>query len=217
MPELTDLSHIRLTGRPLIISDVDDVILQFIAPFEQFLNARALKFLPRSFKLTGNIIGIDDEQPVGELAVRQALHDFFAEQHLWQTVFEHVTDVLPELAHEADIVFLTAMPPQFAAARRAHLDTLGLTYPLVAVDTAKGPVAARIRDRHTGPVVFVDDMAHNLASVAQHIPDCLLLSLAPPSAVHALAPRPPENARIVPNWLEARELIKSHFAMSLSA
>jgi hypothetical protein len=214
MPEPTDLSHIRLTGRPLIISDVDDVVLQFIAPFEQFLGSRGLKFLPRSFKLTGNIVGLEDDMPIDENAVRQALHDFFDEQHLWQKPFEHVAAALPDLAREADIVFLTAMPPKFAAARRRHLDALGLDFPLVAVESAKGPMAARIRERHTAPVVFVDDMAHNLASVAESLPDCLLLSLAPPSAVHALAPRPPRTAHAVRNWVEAADIIKRHFTTS---
>lgn len=209
-PDVTDLSHIRLTGRPLIISDVDDVILQFIAPFERFLEARGLKFLPRSFRLTGNIVGIEDGVPVEEAVVKQSLHDFFAEQHVWQQPFEHVLDTLPVLAQEVDIVFLTAMPPQFADARRAHLKKLGLPYPVVAAEKAKGPIAAAIRNTHVSPVVFVDDMAHNLSSVAEHLPDCLLISLAPPSAVHALAPRPPEVARIVSHWLEAADLIGDH-------
>lgn len=217
MSDLPDLGHIRLTGKPLIISDVDDVILQFIEPFGQFLNARSLKFLPRSFKLTGNIVGIHDELPIDEASVRQALHDFFAEQHLWQKPFEHVATALADLAGEADIVFLTAMPTKFTDARRLHLDALGLGFPMVAVETAKGPVAARIRDRHNGPVVFVDDMAHNLVSVGQHLPDCLLLSLAPPSAVHALAPRPPESARPVRDWAEASDIIKSHFSIAVGA
>jgi hypothetical protein len=214
---VTDLSHIRLTGRPLIISDVDDVILEFIEPYQRFLNARGLKFLPRSFRLTGNVVRVTDDTPVTEEDVKQSLHDFFEEQHVWQRPFDHVLTALPQLAETADIVFLTAMPPKFTAARRLHLDALGLHFPLVAVETAKGPIASMIRDRHTAPVVFVDDMAHNLASVAEHLPDCLLLSLAPPSQVHAMAPKPPETARIVRDWAEATPIIHTHFATTLGA
>lgn len=215
--EVTDLSHIKLTGRPLIISDVDDVVLQFIEPFQRFLGGRGLQFLPRSFRLTGNVIRVEDQLAVDEVEVRQALHDFFAEQHIWQTPFEHALAALEALSKEADIVFLTAMPPQFAAARRLHLDALGLPFPLVAVETAKGPVAARIRDRHTAPAVFADDMSHNLVSVSEHLPDCLLLSLAPPSEVHALAPPPPERAHKVRNWAEASNLIVTHFSLKQPA
>lgn len=214
---MTDLSHIRLTGRPLIISDVDDVILEFIEPYERFLQSRGLKFVPRSFRLTGNIVRLEDETPVSEEDVRQSLHDFFEEQHIWQKPFEHVLTALPLLAEEADIVFLTAMPPRFTAARRLHLDALGLNFPMVAAETAKGPIASMIRAEQTAPVVFVDDMSHNLASVSEHIPDCLLLSLAPPSAVHAMGPKPPEAARIVRDWAEASPIIRTHFSRGFGA
>lgn len=214
---MTDISHIRLTGRPLIISDVDDVILEFIEPYERFLDARGLKFLPRSFRLTGNVVRLDDETPVSEAVVKQSLHDFFDEQQAWQKPFAHAMTALPALAEEADIVFLTAMPPKFTEKRRLHLDALGLTFPMVAVETAKGPIAAMIRDRHVAPVVFVDDMAHNLASVSEHLPDCLLLSLAPPSAVHAIAPKPPEAARVVRDWTEASPIIRTHFSNAFGA
>ena len=214
---MTDISHIRLTGRPLIISDVDDVILEFIEPYQRFLNARGLKFLPRSFRLTANVVRVDDETPVTEEEVQKSLHDFFDEQHAWQTPFEHVMTALPALAEEADVVFLTAMPPRFTTKRRLFLDELGLHFPMVAVETAKGPIASMIRDQHTAPVVFVDDMAHNLASVAEHLPDCLLLSLAPPSAVHAMAPKPPETARVVRDWADAAPIIRTHFGTANGA
>lgn len=214
---MTDLSHIRLTGRPLIISDVDDVILEFIEPYQRFLSAQGLKFLPRSFRLTGNVVRVDDETAVTEDIVQKSLHDFFDEQHAWQTPFQHVMTALPALAEEADVVFLTAMPPKFTAKRRQFLNELGLHFPMVAVETAKGPIASLIRDRHTAPVVFVDDMAHNLASVSEHLPDFLLLSLAPPSAVHAMAPKPPEAARVVRDWAEAAPIIRTHFAGAIGA
>lgn len=214
---MTDLSHIRLTGRPLIISDVDDVILEFIEPYQRFLNARGLEFIPRSFRLTGNVVRVDDQTPVTEEVVQTSLHDFFEEQHAWQTPFEHVMTALPALASEADVVFLTAMPPRFTAKRRRFLDELGLQFPMVAVETAKGPIASLIRDRHTAPVVFLDDMAHNLASVAEHVPDCLLLSLAPPSAVHAMAPKPPPTAKVVRDWAEAAPIIRAHFGSTIGA
>ena len=84
-------------------------------------------------------------------------------------------------------------------------------------DTLRTAIASMVRDRHTSPVVFVDDMAHNLASVSDHLPDCLLLSLAPPSAVHAMAPKPPEAARVVRDWAEATPIISTLFAGAIGA
>ena len=55
-----DTSHIRLKDRPLIVCDVDDVVLHFFAPFLLFIDAEGHEFLPRSFRLTGNIISKAD-------------------------------------------------------------------------------------------------------------------------------------------------------------
>lgn len=212
VPDMPDISHISLSGRPLIISDVDDVILEFVAPYQKFLESRAMKFIPRSFKLLGNIVMIEDEVPVDEAAIQKSLHDFFSEQHIWQQPFEHVLATLGTLSREADIVFLTAMPPQYAEVRRKHLDALGLPFPMIATEAAKGPVAARLHGvAGMAPAAFVDDMAHNLVSVAEHIPDCLLISLAPPSEVHGMAPPAPDAAVKAANWFEASGHIRNHF------
>jgi hypothetical protein len=212
---MTDISHITLTGRPLIISDVDDVILEFIAPFQLFLEHSGMKFIPRSFRLAGNILRSEDDFAISMEDVRILLHRFFEEQNRWQQPFEHALPALIELSREADIVLLTAMPPKFADIRRKHLLQLGLPFPLIATESPKGPVAASIRAASQAPVVFVDDMAHNLVSVAEHLPDCLLLNLAPPSEVHRMAPRPPESARPVADWLEASDYIRGHFNLSM--
>jgi len=50
-----DVSHIRLQERPLIVCDVDDVVLHFFAPFLTFIDGEGYEFLPRSFRLTGNM------------------------------------------------------------------------------------------------------------------------------------------------------------------
>ncbi|NKF32532.1 hypothetical protein HER21_39585, partial [Pseudomonas sp. BGM005] len=55
-----DISHIRLGERPLVVCDVDDVVLQFIDPFQLFLQSLGHELLPRSFRLHGNIVSTAD-------------------------------------------------------------------------------------------------------------------------------------------------------------
>jgi hypothetical protein len=214
---MPDISHISLTGRPLIISDVDDVVLEFVEPLGRFLFSEGLRFVPKSFHLSGNIVHIDDAAPIADSEIKSLLDRFFDQQHRWQTPFEHALSSLEDLSREADIVFLTAMPPQFADRRRDHLAKLGLPFPLIATESPKGPVAARMGMMSNAPVVFVDDMAHNLVSVAEHLPACLLLSLVPPSDVHKMAPKPPEAAKTATNWREASILIRDHFSINAIA
>ncbi|MDH4413585.1 MAG: hypothetical protein QE484_09775 [Rhizobium sp.] len=208
---LTDLEHIRLTDRPLIVCDVDDVVLQFATPFQAFLETRGHRLLPRSFKLTGNIINGSDESVIEAPAVRALINEFFVEQERWQTPFADAVDSLHALGKQADLVFLTAMPPQHAEVRRRLLDQLTLTFPMIATEEAKGPMVAALHDARPLPVAFVDDMVHNLHSVGDHVPDCLLIYLPPPLDIFQFAPTPQPGVRRVETWPQALDVIRSHF------
>lgn len=208
---LTDLDHIKLGDRPLIVCDVDDVVLQFATPFQAFLEATGHRLLPRSFKLTGNIVKGADDSVLDAPAVRALIHDFFDEQERWQTPFADAVDSLHALGEMADLVFLTAMPPQHAEVRRRLLDQLTLNYPMIATEEAKGPMVAALHAARPLPVAFVDDMVHNLHSVGEHVPDCLLVYLPPAHEIFRFAPDPRETVQKAEDWPQASALIKAHF------
>jgi hypothetical protein len=53
-----------------------------------------------------------------------------------------------EAAHQADIIFLTAMPPRHHARRRALLDEHGFSQPMIATEDAKGEAVAELMRQH---------------------------------------------------------------------
>lgn len=136
-PDL-DVSHIRLGERPLIVCDVDDVVLQFIGPFQLFLQSRGHAFLPRSFKLHGNIVSQADGAEIEDSQVSRLIEEFFEAQELWQTPLDRVVETLERLSEEADVLFLTAMQPRFQDQRRRLLDRVGLLFPLLATSSRRG-------------------------------------------------------------------------------
>jgi hypothetical protein len=213
---VADPDDIRLSDRPLIVSDIDDVVLQFIDPFNLYLESLGHRHLPRSFRLHGNIVSIADGSVLDDARVSALIQDFYRLQHDWQRPFETACETLQSLAKAADIVFLTAMPPVYAATRRALLDRFGLTFPMIATETAKGPVVERLHGGRDQPVVFLDDMARNLASVAERVPDCLLIHLKPPAAVFAFAPLAGDGVVPARDWAEAEAIIRSHFHLRRS-
>lgn len=206
------LENIRLTERPLVVCDVDDVVLEFVTPFRAFLASRGLRLIPRSFRLHGNIVGETDDTPVEADAVSALLEGFFAEQEQWQSPFSDATGALRALSDTADLIFLTAMPPQHFAARRRLLDRFGFTYPLIAAKEAKGPLVRCLHGERALPVAFIDDMVHNLHSVGEHLPQCLLVHLPPPIDIHQLAPPAGDRVRRARDWPEALGLISAHLA-----
>lgn len=209
---LLDLDHIRLGDRPLAVFDVDDVVLQFIAPFEAYLTSLGLRLLPRSFRLHGNIVSTATEEALAEAEVTDTILRFFETQEEWQTPFAEAAGVLAALAKNADIVFLTAMPPRYTLQRRRLLDSFGLSYPMIATESPKGPVVERLHRGRPLPLSFVDDMVGNLQSVAEHAPESLLLHMVPDSDIHRHAPRAPESLARVCGWREARRLLDAHFS-----
>ncbi|TIT55540.1 MAG: hypothetical protein E5W64_06270, partial [Mesorhizobium sp.] len=93
------------------------------------------------------------EQP----EVTALLGDSFDAQADWQSITDGAAEALTGLGGRAEIILLTAMPHRHRAARRAHLDALGLAYPLLTTEMAKGPAVARLRGKTGRPVVFVDN------------------------------------------------------------
>ncbi len=146
------IAELSLDTRPLLVLDVDDVVLEFLRPFMTFLDGQDYELALKTFKLNGNI----RHRATGELAsnetVATMVASFFDAQAEWQTLAEGAAPAIARMADEAEIVMLTAMPHRFRAARRVHLDALGLPYPLVTTETAKGPGAETIarRQRQAG-------------------------------------------------------------------
>lgn len=211
MANAPTVHSITLGNRPLIVSDIDDVVLEFINPFKAFLGSCGHVLLPRSFRLTGNIITHADEQPVAEPEVKILLDAFYGSQDRWQTPAARAVETLAALSEEADIVFLTAMPPQHATVRRALLDRLGLPYPLLASEEPKGPIVQKLHGGRTVPLVFIDDMLRNLRSVKDHAPSCLPINLMADSDFKALAPKLDADIGAVADWPEAAAAIRAHF------
>lgn len=111
MGEIVDFNHVQLADRPLLISDVDDVVLEFLVPFEAYLDSLGHRLLPKSFRLHGNIVSAKDQLALDDQIVTDLLLTFFEKQEEWQTPFGDAVAVLQRIGKIADIVFLTAMPP----------------------------------------------------------------------------------------------------------
>ncbi|APG84167.1 hypothetical protein SAMCCGM7_Ch1403 [Sinorhizobium americanum CCGM7] len=216
MPAFAAAGDVPLRQRPLIVTDVDEVVLEFLTPFMAFLEAREHALLPRSFRLAGNIIDRRGGEAVSEATAETLLEAFFAVQDQWQTPAARAVETLAELSEEADIIFLTAMPPRHAPVRRALLDVLGLSYPLLASEEPKGPLVKHLHGERRLPLVFIDDILHNLHSVQVHAPSSLLINLMANAEFRALAPTATAGIHVAANWAEAAKLIRSHWGATTS-
>lgn len=204
--QIEELAH---DPRPLLVVDVDEVVLEFVDPFVRYLDMRGFRFATRSFRLTGNVTDKESGRVAGADETGALLDAFFAAQDAWQTPLPGVVAALDRLSLDIEVVLLTAMPHRHHGVRRTLLDNLSIPYPLLTTEMAKGPAIARLRGENGRPVAFIDDLPPNLLSVREAVPDATLYHLMGHREMRALLPPLPPGIRALEDWAEAETMIGS--------
>lgn len=198
---------LSLDTRPLLVLDVDEVVLEFVRPFTAFLDSQGYTFAASSFRLHGNVIAKRGGAPAANETVSALLEAFFAAQEDWQTPAEGAVAAIEAMGRDVEVVLLTAMPHLHHGRRRALLDRLGISAPLVTTEAAKGPAVTMLKGARSAPVAFVDDLPHNLVSVARAEAGTHLFHLMANEAMRAFLPPLPDGVTALDDWTAAEERI----------
>lgn len=191
----------------LVVLDVDEVVLHFIAPFCNLLAEHGAKLHFESFRLTGNVRSISTGAAVSGHELDRITDLLYADQVERQAPVEGVQAALERLRSMADIVFLTAMTPRYHAERRRLLDQHGLHDPLIATERSKGGILAEMRARWSGTIVFMDDLPANLEGARRSVPDIRLVHLMANEDFQAHLPPMPSGTLRADGWLDAAQKI----------
>lgn len=206
IPQIDALTLVR--GRPLIVSDADEVLLQFMVGLERYLETQDLWIDLQSFALTGNIKRRDNNEPVPPSAMPALLDAFFAASAHDLDVVPGAVEALSVLSERAQIVILTNVPLEAKARREASLAAQGIPFPVIANKGLKGGAVRRLAGRVEAPVIFLDDIPHNLSSVAKaHAPATLIHFIADPRLAKLLGPAPDSHFHTT-EWSAARRFIE---------
>jgi hypothetical protein len=156
--------------QPLLICDVDEVIVHFTRDLETYLEAQELKLHASSLALTGNIRRIVDDAPISTEAVANLIDQFFADRTLHMEPIQDAAEALHAIAQKATVIMLTNLPHFARSDRLANLASHGLEFPVITNSGPKGPAILDLASRTTKPVVFVDDSAGFIQSAYDHAP-----------------------------------------------
>lgn len=204
---LRQIETLKRDPRPLLVVDVDEVVLEFVAPFASFLDGRELDLGLEKFALHGNIVSRGDGAVVDDAEVSSLIDEFWGEQADWQQLARGADEALARLAGRVEIVLLTAMPHAYRTHRQKHLAKLGLPYPVLTTEMAKGPAVRRLRGEEARPLAFVDDILRNHLSVLAEVPDAACFQLMAHEGLRRLLPSVPAGVTAVADWDEALPLI----------
>jgi len=200
----------RMTpGRPLVITDADEVILRFVEGLDRFLRARGLFLDLSTYRLFGNVKRLDDLTPVLDVEVTALLDEFRKDLDSLELV-HGAHDALKQLMPRADIVVLTNITPEQAPPRLRNLASFGLDLLLVTNHGLKGPAVKALAARAGRPAFFIDDIPQHLSSAAEQAPDILRIHLIGDDRLKSLMPPAGDAHFHADNWQDAVAFIARH-------
>ncbi|MEP1092883.1 MAG: hypothetical protein ABJH63_11055 [Rhizobiaceae bacterium] len=199
--------------KPLLICDVDEVVLHLVDPFVQVLEERGYVLKDHSFRLTGNVFDAKTGREATQEEVWAGLTQLFEEQDKRQAIVDGVVDNLNTLAETVDVVFLTNMPHEFREIRRTHLTRHGLDFPLITNTRSKVPAIQTLFDHCDHPVGFIDDTPKNLEQVRDGVVDVHLFHFMANERYRELAGSIDGVQFSTGDWQHARE----HIGATLTA
>lgn len=204
----TQLSALDLhEEQPLIVCDVDEVIVHFLRGLEGFLAENGLWLDPASFALNGNIKyeGGHSPLPVSELG--DLLEQFFSEKTGHLELIEGADRALEALAEHAQIIMLTNMPNAYRMDRIKNLGGHGIHFPVVSNSGPKGPTVKHLTERVQTPIIFIDDTPSNITSVATHAPEVHILHFMQDHRFRRHLPELNGIVASVDNWQDGQDHI----------
>ncbi|MCP5080802.1 MAG: hypothetical protein GY948_03810 [Alphaproteobacteria bacterium] len=161
--------------QPLIVCDVDEVIVHFLRGLEGFLAENGLWLDPASFALNGNIKYEDSHKPLPGSEVGGILEQFFSEKTGHLELIDGADEALDAISNHAQVIMLTNMPDAYRLDRIKNLGGHGIHFPVVSNSGPKGPTVKHLAETVATPIVFIDDTPSNVNSVAEHAPDVHIL------------------------------------------
>ena len=192
--------------RPLVISDADEVLLQFMRQFEIYLDRNDMWIDLSSFRLQGNIKYKGSDEAV-DMTNRNIIDDFFAAETLNFSPVEGAAEALNALSKEAQIIILTNLPLAQKSERQINLSKHDMDYPIIVGSGLKGPAVKSLGEKINAPLFFLDDIPHNINSVAEYVPTSgRIHMIADPRLSKLIGAAEGASARI-DQWQEAQAWI----------
>lgn len=206
------LSTLKISAtRPLIICDVDEVVVHFIREFEEYIGKSGLSLKPGNPAEPYHVFENRTGLAISTASAFELVNEFFIKHTRSMKAINGAVEGLTALSNSATVVVLTNLPHFAGDDRRANLSMLGLDFPVITNSGPKGPAINEIASRTNAPVVFIDDSQHFIQSAFDHAPDVHLIHFLHDERFSKFVPNLDFVSLRADNW----NGIKSHAAKLL--
>jgi hypothetical protein len=166
------LSALRVDpNRPLIICDVDDVVVHFLRGFDAVLAEQDHVLEASSFSLNGNVYHRKTRELMPGQKVSALVDQYFDSKTAEMEAIDGAVEGLLQLSNHASVVMLTNLPHRVRDQRVQNLKGHGLTFPVITNSGPKGPAIKDLASRTSHPVVFIDDSPQFVMSAYEWVPE----------------------------------------------
>jgi hypothetical protein len=200
--------------RPLLITDCDEVLLHMVVPFAEWLDeVHHIHFDLESGNFVDALRHKATGLPLESAGIWPLLRGFFETEMHRQYPIDGAIAALHQIAEHADIVVLTNLTDEERDLRIAQLRAVGVEFPVFTNQGGKGELLTKIvADYGASIVVFVDDLAHNHISVAEHAPDVFRLHMVGEPRLAPQIKTPKAAHARIDDWPSATRWIMDRFA-----
>ena len=207
-----------LSGRPLLVTDCDEVLLHMVRHFAAWLDEEhAVTFAIDSGDMATALRRQDNGEVLPGEEVWPLLWGFFDREMDRQTIVPGAVEALGRIGEVADIVILTNLGEESRDGRIEQLARFGIAHEVVCNRGGKGePLKAIVERLGATRSVFVDDLAVHHASVAKHAPETQRLHMIADERL-AKVSKPAEHAHArIDDWASATPWILERLERSNS-
>jgi hypothetical protein len=161
--------------RPLIICDVDDVVVHFLRGFDAILAEMNHELVADGEHLRWAVEHFETRDAMSPEDVSALIDNYFETKTEFMEPIDGAVDGLMKLSEKADVVMLTNLPHWARDQRIRNLRGFGMPFPVITNSGPKGPAIRHLADLTTGPKVFVDDSPMFVRSSHEHAPDVKII------------------------------------------
>jgi hypothetical protein len=207
------LAALRLDfSKPLLICDVDEVVVHFVRDFECFVGTYGFVLDVSNHVWGSNLSHASNGDPASNIDSANLVDLYFAMRTLHMEPIDGAIDALLGLSKEADVVMLTNLPHSAGDMRRTNLRKHGLPFPVITNSGPKGPAIRHLSEGRKSPVVFVDDSPGFVQSSWEHAPHVHIVHFLHDERMASGVPALDYVSLRTDNWAQALPHIKGLFS-----
>lgn len=199
-----------IPDKPLLITDADEVLLNFVSCFQEYLSEKDLWYDLSSYSLFGNIKDHSNNAIENSL-VSFHLENFFKTNAkiitFAQDSIKYVKLLIEKLNFQ--IVVLTNIPFKYLEDRKICFKNNGLDLPMIAGSGPKGKIIKELISKHKDKNFFIDDLAPHIISSKDHAENVKTIHFISNKDLSKLAITPVQADIRANNWKEIYNYIEN--------